>query len=146
MNIALNPEVTADKSRETYRETSGRFDDTAFSGAARELAQMSVAQTREAYERSKNTLEAAVDTMARSFDALGQSAAALNRKVIEIAQQNANSGFDLVKSLATAKTLAEMVELRATYWRKQLSALAAQAKEVRALSAKMAADIATRRM
>ena len=81
--------------------------------------------------------------MARSFDALGQSAAALNRKVIEIAQQNANSGFDLVKSLATAKTLAEMVELRATYWRKQLSALAAQAEEVRALSAKMAADIAT---
>jgi phasin len=143
MNIALNPEVTADKSRETYRETSGQFDDTAFSGAARELAQMSVAQTREAYERSKNALEAAVDTMARSFDALGQSAAALNRKIIEIAQQNANSGFDLVKSLATAKTLAEMVELRATYWRKQLSALAAQAEEVRALSAKMAADIAT---
>jgi hypothetical protein len=33
--------------------------------------------------------------------------------------------------------------LRATYWRKQLSALAAQAEEVRALSAKMAADIAT---
>jgi hypothetical protein len=101
MNIALNSKVTADKSRDTYRETSGQFDDTAFSGAACELAQMSVAQTREAYERSKNALDAAVDTMARSFDALGQSAAA--------AQQNANSGFDLVKSLATAKTLAEMV-------------------------------------
>jgi len=49
MNIALNPEVTADRSRETYRETSGQFDDTAFTGAARELAQMTVAQTREAY-------------------------------------------------------------------------------------------------
>jgi hypothetical protein len=33
------------------------------------------------------------------------------------------------------------VELRATYWRKQFSALAAQAEEVRALSARV--EIAT---
>ena len=46
----------------------------------------------------------------------------------------------MAKSLATARTLAEMVELRATYWRKQFSALAAQAEEVRALSTKVAAD------
>jgi hypothetical protein len=64
-----------------------------------------VAQTREAYEKSKNALDAAVDTMARSFDALGQGAAALNRKIIEIAQQNVSSSFDLAKSLAAAKTL-----------------------------------------
>jgi hypothetical protein len=95
---------------------------------------------REAYERSKYALEAAVDTMARSFDALGQGAAALNRKIIEIARQNVSSGFDLARSLATAKTLAEILELRTTYWRKQLTALAAQAEEVRALSAKVAAD------
>jgi hypothetical protein len=72
---------------------------------------------------------------------LGQGAAALNRKIIEIAQRNLNSGFDLAKSLATAKTLAEMVELRATYWRKQFSALAAQAEEVRALYTTVAAEM-----
>ena len=99
-------------------------------------------QTREAYDRAKDSLEATVDTMARSFDALSQGAAALNRKVIEIAQENVSSGFDLAKSLATARTLAEMVELRADYWRKQLSALSAQAEEVRALSTKVAADMA----
>jgi phasin len=146
MNIALNPEATSDKSRETYRKTHGQFEaatiETAFPQAARELAETSVAQTREAYERSKNALEAALDTMAKSFDALGQGAAALNRKIIEIAQQNVSSGFDLAKSLATARTLAEIVELRATYWRKQFSALAAQAEDVRALSTKVAADMA----
>ena len=104
------------------------------------LAEKSVDQTREAYDRAKDSLEAAVDTMARSFDALGQ-ATALNRKVIEIAQENVSSGFDLAKSLATARTLAEMVELRATYWHKQLSALSAQAEEVRTLSTKVAADM-----
>jgi hypothetical protein len=48
----------------------------------------------------------------------------------------------LARGLATAKTLAEVVELRAAYWRKQLSALAAQAEEVRALSTKVAAEMA----
>ena len=130
MNIALNREATADKSREASHKTNGQFEaltlDTAFSEAVRELAEKSVDQTREAYDRAKDALEAAVDTMARSFDALGHGAAALNRKVIEIAQENVSSGFDLAKNLATARTLAEMVELRATYWRKQLSALSAR--------------------
>ena len=146
MNIALNREAAADKSCEVTCKTNGQFEaltlDTAFSEAVRELAERSVDQTREAYEHSKNALEAAADTMARSFDALGQGAVALNRKIIEIAQENVSSGFDLAKSLATATTLAEMVELRATYWRKQLSALAAQAEGVRALSTKVAADMA----
>ena len=145
MNIALNREATADKSREATGRSIGQFEaltlDAAFSEAVRELAERSVDQTREAFDRAKDFLEAAVDTMARSFDALGQGAAALNRKVIEIAQENVSSGFDLAKSLATARTLAEMVELPATYWRKQLNALSAQAEEVRTLSTKVAADM-----
>jgi hypothetical protein len=47
MNIALNPEATADKSRETYRKTYDQFEvvtlDTAFPQTARELAETSVA-------------------------------------------------------------------------------------------------------
>jgi phasin len=146
MNMALNPEVAADKSRGTYRKTDGQFEatilDTDFPEAARELAKLTVLQTQEAYERSRGTLEAALETIERSYDAMGQGAAALNRKIIEIAQRNLNSGFDLARSLATAKTLSEMVELRATYWRKQFSALVAQAEEVRELSANVAAEMA----
>ena len=146
MNITLNPEVTAEKPRETYHKTNGQLEavtlDTVVPEAARELAEKTVAQTREAYERSKDVLETALETVERSYDALGQGAAALNRKIIEIAQRNINSGFDLAKSLATAKTLAEIVELRATYWRKQFTVLAAQAEEVRALSSEVTADAA----
>jgi len=84
MNIALNREATADKSREVTRKTNGQFEtltlDTAFSEAVRELVEKSVDQTREAYDRAKDSLEATVDTMARSFDALGQGAAALTVK------------------------------------------------------------------
>ena len=142
MNITLNSEITPNERREKYLETSGQFEaetlNTVVPEVARELAEKTVAQTREAYERSKDALEAALQTVDRSRDALSQGAVALNRKIIEIAQRNINTGFDLARSLVTAKTLAEIVELRATYWRKQFTALTEQAEEIRALYAKMA--------
>ena len=123
MNITLNSEVAAEESRETYHKTSGQSEavtlDAVVPDAASELAEKAVAEAREAYERSKDAVEAALQTVDRSYDALGQGAAALNRKIIEIAHRNISSGFDLAKSLATARTLAEIVELRAIYWRKQ---------------------------
>ena len=146
MNTACNPEVAADKARERYPKSNSQFEaltlDTAVPKAARAFAEKTVAQTREAYDRSKDALEATVDTMEKSFDAAGQGAAALNRKIIDIAQRNLNSGFDLAKSLTGAKNLAEIVELQAAFWRKQFSALATQAEEVRALSTKVTADTA----
>src|SRR5215831_18980943 len=142
MNIPLNLNDSTDRARETYGyKTESMTLDTALPQAARELAEKSLAQTREAYERSKSALEAALDTLARSFDSLGQGSAALNHKIMEIAHRNVSSGFDLARSLATAKNLAEVVELRAIYWRKQFSVLAAQAEEVRQLSAKLATDM-----
>ena len=64
---------------------------------------------------------------------------AFNRKIVDIAQRNVDSGFDLAKSLASAKNLSQIVELQAAYWRKQFGALRGQADEVRALSTKMTA-------
>ena len=144
MNIPLNPNDTTERARETYyyKTIEGMTLDATLPEAARELAEKSLAETWEAYERSKSALEAALDTLARSFDSLGQGSAALNRKIMEIAHRNVSSGFDLARSLATAKNLAEVVELRAVYWREHLSSLAAQADEVRELSAALATDMA----
>ena len=84
-------------------------------------------------DRSKDALDASVATFERTFDAAGQGAVAFNRKIIDIAQRNVNSGFDLAKSLAGAQNFSEMVELQADYWQKLLGALTSQAEEVRAL-------------
>ena len=45
-------------------------------------------------------------------------------------------------SLTAAKNLAEVIELQAAYWRKQFGALADRAKDVRALSTQVTADVA----
>jgi phasin len=144
MNETFNPQAAAEKARDAYRKTATQFEElarnTQMPDAMRALAEKNVAQTREVYEHSKNALDAALETLGRSFDAVGQGAAALNHKVIDIAHRNIDSGFDLAKSLARAKNLAEIVELQGAYWRKQLDVLAAQAEEVRELSTKVTAD------
>ena len=114
--------------------------DTAIPEALGAVAEKTAGQTREAYDRSKDALEASIATFERSFDAAGWGAAAFNRKIIDIARRNLNSSFDLATSLAGARNLAEIVELQAAYWRKQFSALTAQAEEVPALSTKVVAD------
>lgn len=136
-------QVAAGKAGDTYRKAAAQFEDFTFnppiSGAMRALAEKNVAQTRELYEQSKDALGAALQTLERSFDAVGQGATALNRKVLDIAQCNIDSGFDLAKSLTAAKNLAEVIELQGAYWRKQFDVLASQAEEVRSLSIQVTA-------
>jgi len=112
----------SDSPREAYRKSSKGFEElfeNSFPQAAREFAEKTIDQTREAYGRSNRTLEAAVQTLERSFDVAGQSAAALRRNMIGIAQRNLDLGFDLAKSLAGARNIYEIVELQTAYWRKQ---------------------------
>ena len=138
MNATSNPQTAAEQARKNYRDVT---PDTAVPEAMRAMAEKAVDQSRDVYDRSKDVLDASVANLERTFDAAGQGAAAFNRIIIDIAQRNVNSGFDLAKSLAGAKNLSEMVELQAAYWQKLLGTLTAQAEEVRALSTKMAAAV-----
>ena len=130
--------------RETSHKSSGQIGfllANPFPQATREFAEKTVVQTREAFDRSNVALEAAVDTLERSFGAAAQGAIALNRKIIEIARQNLDSSFELAKSLVGAKNLAEIVELQAAYWGKLFGALRPQTEEVRTLASNVATDI-----
>lgn len=144
MTQAPSPQVVAEAARETFRKAAKEMEsfklDTTVPESVRALAEKTVNQSREAYERGKDALEEAIDSLERSFDAAGQGATAFNRKLIDLAQRNLNSAFDLAKSLAGAKNLAEIVELQSAFIRKQFDVFASQANEIRALSTKIAAD------
>jgi phasin len=141
MTAAYNPQAAADQTRAAYRDMTDQLGhlglDTAVPEGVRALAEKTVAQTRETYDRSLDAFDASVTTFEKSFDAAGQGATAFNRKIVDIARRNVDVSFDLAKSLAGAKNLADMVELQAAYWRKQFDALTAQAEEVHALSTKV---------
>ena len=142
--IPQTPQEAAEKITESFNTAAKEFEslklDTTVPESVRLLAEKTVNQTREAYERGKESLEELIDALERSFDAAGQGATAFNRKLIDIAQRNLNSGFDLAKNLAAAKNLGEIVELQSAFIRSQFDVFASQAGEIRALTTKIAAD------
>jgi phasin len=144
MTATYNPQAAADQARAVYRDMTAQLGhlglDTAVPEGVRALAEKTVAQTREAYDRSKDAFDASLTTFERSFDAAGQGAAAFNRKIVDIARRNVETTFDLAQSLTGAKSLTDMMELQAAFWRKQFAVLTAQAEEVRVLSTKVTAD------
>jgi len=135
-------ETTAESFKKVEAGVSELFEgvDMAVPEAVRAIAEQTVTQSREAYETAKDTMEEAVEVLEKSIDQAGQGAAAFNRKVIDNAQTNLNTGFDLAKDLASAKNIEEIIELQASYARKQFEALTAQAEEIRTLSTKIATD------
>jgi phasin len=142
MNANFNLQAAAEQASKNYHASMAQLGlNTPIPESVRATAEKIVDKSREAYSRSNNALDASVATLERTFDAAGQGAVAFNRKIIDIAQRNLNSVFDLAKSLAGAKDLSEieMVELQAAYWQKLLGTLTSQAEEIRALATKMAA-------
>jgi phasin len=143
MNATSNPQAAAEQARKNYREVTTQLGllglSTAIPEGVRALAEKNLAQTRQVYDRSWDAFDASVATFEKSFDAAGQGAAAFNRKIIDISRRNLNSVFDLATSLAGANDLADIVELQAAHWQKQLGALTSQAEEIHALSTKVAA-------
>jgi phasin len=128
------PKVATEKASNAQSEA---FRDPQVPNSMRALAERNVAQTRELYERSKNTLHAVLESIERSYE----GTVALSRRIIDIAERNVSSGFELAMSLAGAKNLAEVMNLQAAYWRKQFGNLSAQAEELRALSTKVATSV-----
>ncbi|HKS96600.1 MAG TPA: phasin family protein [Terriglobia bacterium] len=130
--------AVAEQDGKTYRKVTAQLGllglDPAIPEGVRDLAEKTVAHTREACDRSMEAFDASVAAFETSFVAAGKGAAAFNREIIDIARRDVNSSFDLATSLAGAKGLYDMVKLRATNWREQVDALTTQAEEVRALS------------
>jgi hypothetical protein len=108
--------------------------------AAQPVRQQAVTPSPDAAARQKHAVESAVDTMERSLKAAGQSTVAVNRKLNDIARANMASGLDLALDLATAKNPIEMARVQMAFWDERMKTLAAQAQELRALSAELVAE------
>jgi phasin len=142
--LPKTPTEVMEKVTESFVTAAKEFDALKFDAevpeSVRSMAETTINQTREAYERGKEALDESIDALERSFDAAGHGATAFNRKLIDIAQRNLNSSFDFAKSLAGAKTLAEVVGLQSAYIRSQFEVFAGQATEIQELTKKIASD------
>ena len=75
----------------------------------------------------------------RAVEAALPVARKVNHKLVDIAQTNMNSGLELARDLAGAKSPIEAMRLSMNYWHEHMGILEAQAQELRSLSAEFVA-------
>jgi phasin len=108
--------------------------------AFRELAERSVAQARDGYERMKAAAEEATDVLEGTYATASKGTTDYVLKAIEAARQNANASFDFASEFITVKSLSEAIELTSAHARKQFDAYIEQSKELAALAQKVATE------
>ena len=110
--------------------------------AFREMAEKSVSQAKEAYEKMRSATEEATDMIEDTYATASKGASDYGLKCIEMARANTNATLDFFSSLMTVKSLSEAVELSTAHTRKQFEALTAQSKDLAALAQKVATETA----
>jgi phasin len=110
--------------------------------AFREMAEKSVTQAKQNYERMKSAAEEATDLLEQTYSTATKGASDYGLKLIEVSRVNTNAAFDFYTELMTLKSFSEVVELSTTHARKQFETATAQGKELSALAQKVATESA----
>src|SRR3954453_11532340 len=108
--------------------------------AFRELAEKSVSQAKDSYEKMKSAAEEATDVLEDTYATATKGAADYGAKLIEAARANTNAAFDFATQIMTVKSLSEMVELSTAHTRKQFETFTGQSKELAAIAQKVATE------
>lgn len=108
--------------------------------AFREMAEKTLSQSKENYDRIKTAAEETSSVLESAFSTYSKGSLELTSKVLENAQANANALFDFTRSLLQTKTVAEAIEKQATFTKDQFQKLAAQGQELHKMSTEVAND------
>ena len=108
--------------------------------AFREMAEKSVTQCKDNWEKMKAATEEATDVIENSYATATKGFADYGLKMIESARVNTNAAFDYAGKLMTVKSVSDAVELSTTHLRSQYEAFNEQAKELTALAQKVTAE------
>ncbi len=108
--------------------------------AFREMAEKSVSQAKDNWEKMKTATEEATDVLETSYATASKGAADYGMKVIDLARTNTNTAFDFATQLFAAKSISEVVELTSAHARSQFETATAQTKELTALAQKVTTE------
>src|SRR5215468_12534139 len=86
--------------------------------AFRDIAEKSVSQAKENYEKMKAAAEEATDLLEDTYATASKGAADYGIKMLEAARANTNAAFDFASEFITVRSLSEAVELSTAHARK----------------------------
>lgn len=104
----------------------------------RDLAEQSVEQAKDAYDRWIEANQKAQTMLSQSSEAMTAGTKDIQAKVAEHAEANVQAGFDLAQKLVKAKDLQEALEIQNTFARQQMETYSRQAQELTQLMQGMA--------
>src|SRR3954453_23471558 len=112
------------------------------STAFREMAEKSVSQAKDTYERMKSAAEEATDVLEGTYATATKGASDYGLRVIEAVRTNTNATFDFYAEFVKVRSYSELVELSTSHARKQFEAVTAQTKDLAALAQKVMTETA----
>ncbi len=140
------PEATTQsakpKSKPPIPPFPGVFPGAEAPAAFRDMAEKSLSQAKDSYEKMKSAAEEATSVLEDTYATASKGAADYSLKVIELARENSNAVFDFAAEMLGAKTFSEVVELSTAHARKQFETLTEQGKELATLAQKVASEAA----
>jgi phasin len=108
--------------------------------AFREMAEKSVTQAKEAYDKLREAAEETTDLFEETYTTATKGASDYGTKMIEAARTNTNAAFDFARDLLGAKTFSEVIELSTAHARQQFESMTEQTKELTALAQRVALE------
>jgi phasin len=110
--------------------------------AYRELAEKGISQAKANYENIRAVAEDATVVLEETYAKASKGACDYGLKVIDTARVNANSAFDLVTKMMSAKSYADLVEISTSYLHTQFDTLVTQSKDLAECAQKVATETA----
>lgn len=104
----------------------------------RSFVEKSLVDGRARYAHAKSVAEETSAAVEASYGATRDGVVAFNVKTIEAIKADADANFELIKSLAAAKSVAELVTLQTEFARKRFEEASLRGKELAELARKVA--------
>jgi phasin len=141
------PEANTQTAKPKSKPQAPPFAGSVFHGveapaAFRDMAEKSLSQAKDNYEKMKSAAEEATGVLEDTYASASKGAADYSLKVIEVARINTNAAFDFAAELFAAKSISEVIELSTAHARHQFETLSAQTKELATLAQKVATEAA----
>ncbi|MEJ1161698.1 phasin family protein [Prosthecomicrobium sp. N25] len=107
----------------------------------RDFTQKSVDQAKKAFDDYMSATQSALEKLDRSASGAQSGASDLNRKILELAEENVDSVFAHAQRLAKARDFQELVRLQTEFLKAQMANLGEQARVISDATAKTASSI-----
>ncbi|HYD15509.1 MAG TPA: phasin [Hyphomicrobium sp.] len=108
----------------------------------RSFAEQGLTQTRDAYARLKAAAEETTDILEESFETTRDNVREVQFKALDVARENADATFELVRKMLTVTSVADAVQLQTAFARERFEAFVDYSKDVQATWTKVGTEAA----